>query len=394
MADQDENSDRMDGHQLSGFREINTIIERDSKDTTYKFALLRGVIEISQEHSGLARETGPDVEFPLGLLVEKWILYYYPLIEPDVVIPQQRSGECRAGGHRIAFRNDLKKVTDYYRPLGGLSAFYRDYVSGTFPPGVEADVLALMKRVRATITGMPMRYLGRSLSAEEYSVFRYANGGPLRSGRRVDQKFLIAQAGTFTFRRELFDVFQYLGSFIAGEDSLLYKWAEFSAKADKTGTISREIVLERLKTRPETERAVQDARSVYFTRLASSGPLECAWSGRPIRVAEALNVDHAIPFSLWRNNELWNLLPATDRVNASKRAMIPAPALIDERSEAIVGHWHLLHEAYPVRFMNEIAVSLIGKPTFSTRWEEAGIAHLREKCEYLIDVRGFDEWRP
>ena len=45
MADQDENSDRMDRHQLSGFREINTIIERDSKDTTYKFALLRGVID-------------------------------------------------------------------------------------------------------------------------------------------------------------------------------------------------------------------------------------------------------------------------------------------------------------------------------------------------------------
>lgn len=392
MAEHTESSIGMDQDPPSGFREINTIIERDAKDTTYKFALLRGVIEISQEHAGLGRGSGPDVEFPLGLLVEKWILYYYPLIEPDEIIPQQRSGECRAGGRRIAFRNDLKRVTDHYRPLGGLSAFYRDYVSGTFPPGVEADVLGLMKRVRSTITSMPMRYLGRSLSTEEYSVFRYANRGPLRSGRRVDQKFLIAQGGTFTFRREPFEVFQYLGSFIAGEDSLLYKWAEFSAKADKTGTISREKVLEKLKTRPETERAVQDARSVYPAHLVSSGALECAWSGRQIRVAEALNIDHAIPFSLWRNNEFWNLLPATDRVNAGKRAMIPAPALIDERAEAIVAHWHLLHQAYPVRFVNEISVSLISRPTFSTRWEEVGIAHLRETCDYLIDVRGFDEW--
>jgi hypothetical protein len=29
--------------ELSRFREINAIIERDSKDTTYKFALLRAV---------------------------------------------------------------------------------------------------------------------------------------------------------------------------------------------------------------------------------------------------------------------------------------------------------------------------------------------------------------
>jgi len=381
----------MDGDQFSGFREINSIIERDSKDTTYKFALLRGVIEISQEHAGLAREVGAEVEFPLGLLVEKWILYYYPLVELDEIIPQKSNGEGEDCGYQISFRKDLKKVTDYYRDFGGLSAFYRDYVSGTFPDGVEADVLALMKRVRSTITGMPMKHLGHSLSKEDYSIFRCATR-PLKPDRCIDQKFLIARAGTFSFRRELFDVFQYLGSFIAGEDSLLYKWAEFSAKADKTGTVTQDQVLAKLTTRPETERAMMDARGVYISHLASKGSLECVWSGREIPSTEALHIDHAIPFSLWRNNELWNLLPATSRVNAGKRDMIPSPSLIDERAGAIVDHWHLLHDAFPVRFMNEMAVSLIGKPTFSSRWEEVGITNLREKCDYLIDVRGFAEW--
>ncbi len=382
----------MDAGELSGFREINTIIERDSKDTTYKFALLRGVIEISQEHEGLGRVSETEVEFPLGLLVEKWILYYYPLIESDVLIPQQRSGESREGGHRIAFRADLKRVTNYYRPLGGLSAFYRDYVSGTFPEGVEADVFALMKQVRSTISEMPMKHLGHSLSKEDYSIFKIANKGQLKPDRVIDQKFLIARAGTFTFRRELFDVFQYFGSFIAGEDSLLYKWAKFSAKADKTGTVTPDQVLAKLKTRPETERAVLDARGVYISQLASKGSLECVWSGRAIRSTEALHIDHAIPFSLWRNNELWNLLPASSGVNARKRDMIPSPSLIDERAGAIVDHWRLLHDAFPVRFMNEMAVSLTGKPTLSAVWEESGIDHLREKCAYLIDVRGFNEW--
>jgi|GEM_PF-1898010 len=36
---------------LAQYRRINTIIERDSADATYKYALLRGVIEICQQSS-------------------------------------------------------------------------------------------------------------------------------------------------------------------------------------------------------------------------------------------------------------------------------------------------------------------------------------------------------
>ena len=41
---------------LAQFKQINAIIERDSKDATYKFALLRGAIEISQEYDHLKRD--------------------------------------------------------------------------------------------------------------------------------------------------------------------------------------------------------------------------------------------------------------------------------------------------------------------------------------------------
>ena len=46
----------MESFDLQNFKTINTIIERDSKDTTYKFALLRGAVEISQEYQHLKRE--------------------------------------------------------------------------------------------------------------------------------------------------------------------------------------------------------------------------------------------------------------------------------------------------------------------------------------------------
>ena len=60
---------------LAQYRRINTIIERDSADATYKYALLRGVIEICQQSSHLREDDGDAVSFPLGLLVEKWLLY-------------------------------------------------------------------------------------------------------------------------------------------------------------------------------------------------------------------------------------------------------------------------------------------------------------------------------
>jgi hypothetical protein len=105
-----------------------------------------------------------------------------------------------------------------------------------------------------------------------------------------------------------------------------------------------------------------------------------------------MHIDHMIPFSVWKNNNLWNLLPATDAVNAKKSDRIPAPAFIEKRSEAITHYWDLLHENYPARFAREIGLSLTGSSGLSQGWQDAAIHRLCEKCEYLIEIRGFDAW--
>ena len=53
---------------------ISKIIERDSKSSTYKFALLRGTIDIITENSPFIEIDKDRVALPLGLLVEKWLL--------------------------------------------------------------------------------------------------------------------------------------------------------------------------------------------------------------------------------------------------------------------------------------------------------------------------------
>ena len=75
-------------------KDLAKIIECDSRDATYKYALLRGTIELIQEHDQYKRVSGEEVSFPLGLLVLKCIGYYYPLMSSQAFIPQMR-GDIR-----------------------------------------------------------------------------------------------------------------------------------------------------------------------------------------------------------------------------------------------------------------------------------------------------------
>lgn len=59
------------------FSNISKIIERDSKATTYKFALLRAVIDIVQANTPFITFQVNRVHFPTGLLIEKWLVYIF-----------------------------------------------------------------------------------------------------------------------------------------------------------------------------------------------------------------------------------------------------------------------------------------------------------------------------
>ncbi len=99
---------------------IETIISRDKKDATYKLALLRALCDTAQTDSGMVR-WGMDgaVRVPLGSIVGKWILYYWPIIELDgpdgpdgkVAIPQKRGLEKRMP---IAFRSAMRELIRFY----------------------------------------------------------------------------------------------------------------------------------------------------------------------------------------------------------------------------------------------------------------------------------------
>jgi hypothetical protein len=363
------------------FQNISRIIERESKTTTYKFALLRGVIDIIQDNSPFISFKEGRVHFLTGLLVEKWMLYYYPIFESDVIIPQIGANT------QIAFVIEFNLVINYYKQKGGFSAFYNDLKSKGFPIEVQGNFKALIKKLRATIIDKPMRYIGSSINDKEYSIFEKGSGASFGNSGEVDLEYLFNSCGSFSIPVEYFDAFKLLGSFIGGSDSILFKWAEFSSNTSG-GDVKVEKAIHEILRSPITTRDVNESKNMYNQILQKEGEVRCVWSNLPI---QKFDVDHVIPFSVWKNNDLWNLLPAKASINNGKRDNIPTPEQLIKSKELIFHYWDLMNQSQTLRFNREIKVTLLGSNQL-VNWHQSALTQLQSSCHHLITQRGFEPW--
>ena len=365
------------------FSKIGKIIERDSKFTTYKFALLRGTIDIIQENSPYITENKGRIEIPTGLLIEKWLIYYYPILQSKILIPQIN------GNKNLAFQNDFNNLIYYYENKGGFSAFYNDLKNKGISEEIKDDFFRLTKKIRKTITENPMQHIGRSVYHYSYSIYNYENNKRLNNSSAIDIEVLINDFGSFSIPIEYYEAFKLLGSFINGQDSILFQWAEFSVKASGKNLSIEKVINEILKT-PITERDVEESKKLYKRIIESRGSVYCVWTGKKINKCD---VDHVIPFSIWKNNDLWNLLPSTSTINQNeKKDKVPSPSLIEKQKDIILDYWDIIYKEESERFRKEFQTALLGNQPFKN-WKQNGIPKLKESCTYLIENRGFEEWK-
>jgi HNH endonuclease len=364
------------------FLNISKIIERDSKTTTYKFALLRGVIDIIQDNSPYITINDNQVEIPLGLLMEKWMLYYYPLFESKILLPQINGKNVK-----LAFHNQLEKIINYYNSRGGISVFYNELRIKNISPEIRIEFFALAKKIKDTITNMPMKYIGRSLSDNYYSIFQYQSNTVFKNQTNQNTQWLIDDCGSFTIPKDYYDAFKILGSFISGTDNILFKWAEFSVKATDNKIATTKILNEILKT-PITERDIASSKKLYKDVLKNSGEIICVWSEKKIT---NYDIDHVIPFSVYKNNDLWNLLPAKPIINNHKRDKIPSNYMLKKRKDIIIDYWELIKKTHEEKFINELQISLLGN-ALKNNWQNNAFEQLLNTSKYLIETRGYQLW--
>jgi SOS-response transcriptional repressor LexA len=105
-------------------------------------------------------------------------------------------------------------------------------------------------------------------------------------------------------------------------------------------------------------------------------------------------LDHAIPFSLWRNNDLWNLLPASKAANQAKRDRLPSRSVLGSRRPCIVEYWSRMRQKHRTRFEFE-AERLVGRRSMrSGDWEALLFGAVAEAVEHTAIQRGVERWEP
>jgi hypothetical protein len=371
------------------FKKINSLlIGRERKDAPDKVALLRGAIEIC-EKSDQHKIAGFDPEwvtFPLGLMIEQWMLYYYPIYEER--IPQQKSEKNNVS--KTKFRQSFDPVIAHYKGReGGYSKFVNDLSKGRFSADIHKAVFDLAKEICNKTTDMPMVHLGTSVNEK---IFVHEKRLPkYDKNTQISRDYLIRNFGTFSIRSDYYRAFVEVGPFVTGDKSILFGWARLTHDSMCTKKSFGDL-LKIIASEPIRERDIQDSRTFLLQLEKKEGTLKSVWSGKTIGHVDEKVYDHLIPFSVWKNNELWNILPALKTENQTKSDFIPHPELLDRQKEHIVWYWNRMNENDPDVFMKQLRYSLMGNNADTADWQEHAFTSLRRKCEYLIDVLGYQSW--
>ena len=311
-------------------------------------------------------------------------LLYWPLVEADlssssgaVVFPQKRGAERN---RPIAFRTPLLDLIGHYFRSGGLTSFAQDYRHERLPGPAVPLADAALNKIANTIVAGPVQYAGGALEGEErFFSFR---GRRQARGRCTTPSGLQAFLGEILLPAPVWKEMCLIGYWVS--ESLVLRWAKLTAEMSEDRLEVAEVV-DKLLVRPKPERDIETAQKVY-TGLSD---LRCVWTGMVLRRFE---VDHLIPFSLWYNNDLWNLLPASRSVNQAKKdKLVSRPTLVSSR-DRIIDYWRLLRSLHEKRFELELRRSLLGREVPRTSWELEAFAGLSEAIESVAIQRGVQRW--
>jgi len=336
----------------------------EKKYATYKLALLRALNDLAatQPHVARWREDGR-VAIPANAIAELWIRYYWPLLSGPLFVPQMQ-GDQRERQHTFKFASELIHLIEAYRGRNGLDGFEIACVEGSLGSSASLHKTTLQK-IRQAIRSGPVVHAGRGSS-----------DGPIFEWDR-DQVLV---------SRLLWREFSLLNHWIG--DSLILRWAELihSLSAKQVG-VEQSVALLLPKTSVWlTARHTGPVADIYKNLQTA----RCVWSGKRIPEGE-LAIDHVIPWALWRNNDLWNLVPTLASINQKKSDQLPSRRLLRARTSAIKDTWGVSLERWPDRFRREAQRHIPGSVT-STALVDALFDSLVESVETLRLQRGLEVW--
>jgi SAM-dependent methyltransferase len=339
--------------------QIEGVLNHDKKSATYKFALFRALAEIATQSPNSVRwlDNG-QVGLPVRHVAEKWLQYYWPLIESRTFIPQL-NGELRDKGRPIKFRKSLQVLVQRYTKAGGYSGFRLERNKGLLSLETQKIVRAVMADIDDAIIKGPVVFAGGALITGR--VFGYD-----------------AKARAILIPNDLWMELSHLGYWVS--QAVILQWAEKTAKLGEALEVATVV---NLLLDKEDERSTLDARKVF----SSLDRLECVWTGVSLR--DNFHVDHVIPFDLWHNNDVWNLLPASKMANSKKSNKLPSTEILRSRKDCVISYWEFLRDRNSQRFDKEAETLLVLPPI---NWQNVLYGQLCIAVEVTALQRGVGRW--
>lgn len=352
--------------------QIEGILNRDRKVATYKLALFRALAEVATQEPRAAHWLpGGQVAVPMVRIAKRWLLYYWPIFASQQFIPQSQAEGAGNLSQPVAFRTPLKALMHHFAGQGdhgGLTSWHLASTTCKLSPAIATLELAALRSIASTIRSGPVAYSGGALES-----------GPLFEYDSKSRSVVIPAA--------IWSELSLLGHWII--DAVIVRWAALTERFGFRQGIRSGDVMPLLLARPEPTRATALARAAYL----QAGVSACVWTGHALS-QRRFDVDHVIPFSLWGNNDLWNLLPADPKVNGQKSDLLPSSDLMTLRRPEIIANWELLFDAMPEAFRHQTATLLDQSVASSERWMDRLFSRMNEAVEMTALQRGVERWEP
>ena len=152
---------------------------------------------------------------------------------------------------------------------------------------------------------------------------------------------------------------------------------------------------------PATDDAFEWTESRYDTSVAlerakqlrdGGFALTCVWSASRIRSSP--HIDHCFPWARWRNNDLWNLLPARGNINLSKSDRLPSSGAMADARGRMREWWQHAWVGSPreTQFFMEARYYLPGILDSSPSLDDILLAALRQRARLKQDQQ-LVEWQ-
>ncbi|MGR5176868.1 class I SAM-dependent methyltransferase [Vibrio mediterranei] len=340
---------------------VRHIIVNDSKSATYKLALLRVLLRIADAHPGcVSDQTDGEVAIPLGLVALYWIKAYKRLIDYGNL--QQNSNSNRG----LGFVTD-----DGWNKLKHLSA--DDLAVGSMFFGDDAK--ALQKTIQSTIKTMkegPIKFIYTGSAHEKKHEF--STVASLKKRRMQDTVYLNTEFfesfGFFTLKQSLWECFRIYNAWI--EPLVVNQWVMQMQRYElnKKNNTSLQTYHDCLIWL-EKDHDTREVRKRVSELQQNKHRVSSVWSNT--KLDQSFHVDHCLPFAYWPNNDMWNLLPTTEKENTSKSDRLPSKRRLMGSKQRIISWWDLAwgeQEHHKQRFFTEASLSLPNIPPQCLDFEE------------------------